>query len=127
MLFDGNPGHPDLGALWRLARETGMTYFGTSAPFLLACRKAGLVPREIADLSRLRGARVDRRAAARRGLPLGVRGRRRHASSCSRSPAAPTSAPVSSAASPLLPVYAGEIACRCLGAKVEAYDPTATR
>jgi acetoacetyl-CoA synthetase len=29
-------------------------------------------------------------------------------------------------ASPLLPVYEGEIACRCLGAKVEAYDPTGT-
>ena len=55
VLFDGNPGHPDLGALWRLAEEAGITYFGTSAPFLLACRKAGLVPREIADLSALRG------------------------------------------------------------------------
>ena len=54
-----------------------MTYFGTSAPFLLACRKAGLVPRELADLSALRGARLDRRAAAARGLPLGVRGGQR--------------------------------------------------
>src|SRR6202008_2029673 len=32
---------PDLGVLWRLAAEAGVTYFGTSAPFLLACRKAG--------------------------------------------------------------------------------------
>ena len=55
VLFDGNPGHPDLGALWRLAEEAGITYFGTSAPFLLACRKAGIVPKEIADLSALRG------------------------------------------------------------------------
>src|SRR5689334_9522091 len=51
VLFDGNPGFPDLGALWRLAGEVGVSYFGTSAPFLLACRKAGVVPRELADLS----------------------------------------------------------------------------
>src|SRR5206468_1633838 len=55
VLFDGDPASPDLGALWRLADSAGVTYFGTSAPFLLACRKAGVVPREVADLSRLRG------------------------------------------------------------------------
>ena len=53
-----------------------MTYFGTSAPFLLACRKAGVVPRDIADLSRAARRGLDRRAAAGRGLPLGVRGGR---------------------------------------------------
>src|SRR5690606_39720692 len=45
VMFDGNPGDPDLGALWRLAETAGITYFGTSAPFLLACRKDGLVPK----------------------------------------------------------------------------------
>src|SRR5919202_269431 len=44
VLFDGNPGHPDMSALWNLAVEAGVTYFGTSAPFLLACRKAGVRP-----------------------------------------------------------------------------------
>src|SRR6266545_7150476 len=34
VLFDGNPGWPDMSALWRLAREAGITYFGTSAPYL---------------------------------------------------------------------------------------------
>src|SRR4029077_19983571 len=48
--FDGDPGHPDLGALWRLAEESGTTYFGVSAPYLLACRKAGLHPAKEADL-----------------------------------------------------------------------------
>src|SRR5256885_1997424 len=54
VLFDGNPVYPDAGALWRLAGELGITYFGTSAPFLLACRKAGVVPREVVG-DRLRG------------------------------------------------------------------------
>src|SRR5467141_4432286 len=43
--FDGNPGHPDLGALWRFAAREGATFFGTSPAFLSACMKAGISPR----------------------------------------------------------------------------------
>ena len=32
VLFDGSPAYPDLGALWRLAAQHRVTYFGTSAP-----------------------------------------------------------------------------------------------
>ncbi|WP_435124591.1 acetoacetate--CoA ligase [Micromonospora tulbaghiae] len=119
VLFDGNPGHPDLGALWRLAAETGTTYFGTSAPFLLACRKAGLVPREIADLSAVRGL-------GSTGAPLPAEGfswvyenvsDRLQLQSLSGGTDVCTGFV---GGVPLLPVYAGEIACRALGAKVEA-------
>jgi len=44
VLFDGDLASPDLSTLWRLAEETATTVFGVSAPFLLACRKAGLEP-----------------------------------------------------------------------------------
>src|SRR5690606_12505026 len=44
VLFDGDPGHPSLEVLWDLAQQTGCTLFGTSAPFLMASRKAGLRP-----------------------------------------------------------------------------------
>ena len=44
VLFDGDPGHPTLDTLWELATETGVTVFGASAPFLMACRKAGITP-----------------------------------------------------------------------------------
>ena len=54
VLYDGSPGHPDLGALWRLAERTGITHFGTSPKFLSACAGAGLVPREEADLRQFR-------------------------------------------------------------------------
>ncbi|MEU1965157.1 acetoacetate--CoA ligase [Micromonospora sediminicola] len=119
VLFDGNPGHPDLGALWRMAAETGTTYFGTSAPFLLACRKAGLVPREIADLSALRGL-------GSTGAPLPAEGftwvyenvgDRLQLQSLSGGTDVCTGFV---GGVPLLPVHAGEIACRALGAKVEA-------
>ncbi|WP_431880617.1 acetoacetate--CoA ligase [Micromonospora chalcea] len=119
VLFDGNPGHPDLGALWRLAADTGTTYFGTSAPFLLACRKAGLVPQEVADLSAVRGL-------GSTGAPLPAEGftwvyenvsDRLQLQSLSGGTDVCTGFV---GGVPLLPVYAGEIACRALGAKVEA-------
>jgi acetoacetyl-CoA synthetase len=122
VLFDGNPGYPDLGALWRLAEQAGMTYFGTSAPYLLACRKAGLVPAELADLSRLRGL-------GSTGAPLPDEG-----FDWVYEQVSPTLQLQSLSGGtdlctgfvggvPLLPVWRGEISGRCLGAKVEAYDP----
>jgi acetoacetyl-CoA synthetase len=123
VLFDGNPGYPDLGELWRLAQRSGMTYFGTSAPFLLSCRKAGIVPREIADLSRLR-------AVGSTGAPLPAEGFEwvyQAVSDTLQLQSVSGGTDVCTGfvgASPLLPVHSGEIACRCLGAKVEAYDPT---
>jgi acetoacetyl-CoA synthetase len=122
VLFDGHPGHPDLGALWRLAGESGMTFFGTSAPYLIACRKAGVVPREQADLSRLRGL-------GSTGAPLPGEG-----FSWVYEQVSPTLLLQSLSGGtdlctgflggvPLLPVWRGEISCRCLGARVESYDP----
>ncbi|MGC4894803.1 acetoacetate--CoA ligase [Micromonospora sp. DT31] len=125
VLFDGNPGHPDLGALWRLAAQTGTTYLGTSAPFLLACRKAGLVPRDVADLSALRGL-------GSTGAPLPAEGftwvyenvgKRLQLQSLSGGTDVCTGFV---GGVPLLPVYAGEIACRALGAKVEARSADGT-
>src|SRR5512143_3381445 len=55
VLFEGNPGFPDMMALFRLADEERVTYFGTSAPFLLASRKAGIVPGREFDLTLLTG------------------------------------------------------------------------
>jgi len=119
--FDGNPAHPDLLALWRLVEETGATYFGTSAPFLMACRKAGLEPGRDLDLRRLRGV-------GSTGAPLPAAGFRWVDDAVS-----PT-IPLGSLSggtdlctgflgpSPLVPVWAGEISCRMLGASVEAFD-----
>jgi acetoacetyl-CoA synthetase len=123
VLFDGNPGYPDLGGLWRLAQESETTYFGTSAPFLLACRKAELVPAQIADLSRLRGI-------GSTGAPLPPEGFRfvyESVSSTAQLHSISGGTDVCTAfvgAAPLVPVRAGEISCRCLGAAVDAFDPT---
>ncbi len=54
VLYDGSPTHPDLGTLWRMAADTGVTHFGTSPKFLAANANAGLVPKAEADLSSIR-------------------------------------------------------------------------
>jgi acetoacetyl-CoA synthetase len=54
VLYDGSPVHPGPERLFRLAEETGITVFGTSAKFLAGCAKAGLVPREQFGLNALR-------------------------------------------------------------------------
>jgi acetoacetyl-CoA synthetase len=121
VLFDGDPGHPDLGGLWRLADRSGMTYFGTSAPYLMACRKAGLVPREDADLSGLRGI-------GSTGAPLPAEGFEwvyQNVSSSAQLQSLSGGTDMCTGfvgGVPLLPVWGGEITCRCLGARVEAYD-----
>lgn len=121
ILYDGSPTYPDMRALWRLAEDTGMTYFGTSAPYILACMKAGLHPGREFDLSRLR-------ALGSTGAPLPPEGfqwvydRVREdllLGSISGGTDVCTAFVLSC---PLLPVHAGEIQCRGLGAAVAAFD-----
>jgi acetoacetyl-CoA synthetase len=121
VLYDGAPAHPGLGALWRLAAETGTTYFGTSAPYLHACMKRGLDPKTIADLAALR-------AIGSTGSPLSPEGFAWAYNAVGSdlwlgSISGGTDLCTAFVGScPLLPVYTGEIQCRCLGAKVEAFD-----
>ncbi len=54
VLYDGSPTFPNIDFLWNLAEKTKIAHFGTSAPFLTACMKAGRSPGEKFDLSALR-------------------------------------------------------------------------
>ncbi len=122
VLYDGSPAHPDLGALWRMAAEEGVTYFGTSAPYLMGCRKKGLRPGDLADLSRIRGI-------GSTGSPLPAEGFRYVYEAISptvqlQSVSGGTDVCTAFVgASPLVPVREGEISCRHLGCAVEAFDP----
>ena len=79
VLYDGNPGHPDMGVLWDLAERAGITCFGTSAAYIAACMKAGVEPGAGRDLSPPARRRLDRLPALPRGLRLDLRApRRRH-------------------------------------------------
>ena len=77
VLYDGNPGHPDMGVLWDLAERAGVTCFGTSASYVAACMKAGVEPGAGSRPLRAGRDRLDRLAARARGLRVDLRARRR--------------------------------------------------
>ncbi len=121
VLYDGSATYPGTDALWRLAAATGVTYFGTAAPYLMACAKAGLSPGRELDLAGLRGI-------GSTGSPLPPEGFRwvyQHVGSDLLLGSFSGGTDLCTGfvgPSPLLPVRAGVIAAPCLGAKVEAYD-----
>jgi acetoacetyl-CoA synthetase len=121
VLYDGNPGHPDMGVLWDLAERAGVTMFGTSASYIAACMKAAIEPGSGRDLSRLK-------AVGSTGSPLSPEGfdwiyEHLGADTWLFSTSGGTdlcTAFVGGVA--LLPVYRGELQGRALGAAVEAWD-----
>jgi acetoacetyl-CoA synthetase len=121
VLYDGSPGHPDMGVLWDLAERAGVTMFGTSASYIAACMKDGIEPGAGRDLGRLG-------AVGSTGSPLSPEGfdwiyEHVGAGTWLFSTSGGTdlcTAFVGGVA--LLPVYRGELQGRALGAAVEAWD-----
>jgi acetoacetyl-CoA synthetase len=121
VLYDGNPGYPDMGVLWDLAERADVTMFGTSAAYIAACMKDGVEPGNGRDLSRLG-------AVGSTGSPLSPEGfdwiyEHVGADTWLFSTSGGTdlcTAFVGGVA--LLPVYRGELQGRALGAAVEAWD-----
>lgn len=54
MLYDGSPFHPKNDAMFDYAQNEKIDFFGTSAKFIDAAKKAGLRPRDTHDLSKMR-------------------------------------------------------------------------
>lgn len=63
ILFDGSPFHPVPSVLFDYAQQEKVNFFGTSAKYIDACKKAGLSPIKTHDLSAMR-------ALASTGSPL---------------------------------------------------------
>ncbi|HWV83942.1 MAG TPA: acetoacetate--CoA ligase, partial [Capillimicrobium sp.] len=122
VLYDGNPGHPDLGTLWDLAEEAGITCFGTSASYIASCMKADIVPAEGRDLSALR-------AVGSTGSPLSPEGfdwvyeQLGDATWLFSTSGGSDLCTAFVGGVPTLPVYEGELQGRMLGARVESWDP----
>jgi acetoacetyl-CoA synthetase len=121
VLYDGNPGHPDMGVLWDLAERAQITMFGTSASYIAACMKAGVKPGAGRDLSRLK-------AVGSTGSPLSPEGfdwvyEQLGADTWLFSTSGGTDLCTAFVGgTPLQPVYRGELQARALGAAVEAWD-----
>jgi acetoacetyl-CoA synthetase len=121
VMLDGNPGYPDLATQWRMIEETRATMFGLSPAFTMACRKEGLEPGRDFDLSTLK-------MICAAGSPLPA-----DSYEWIYEQAGPEMMlNVGSGGTdvctgivqgyPMLPVYAGEMAGKCLGVDVAAFD-----
>jgi acetoacetyl-CoA synthetase len=117
--FDGNPIYPDPGRIWELASTTQTSFLGVSASFLMTSRKAKLCPARTYNLTSLRevgstGSPLPKEAFEWVEMEVQV-------------PVASSSGGTDVCCtlvggSPLVPIWSGEISCRALGTRVEAFD-----
>ena len=121
VLFDGNPGYPDMNVLWKMAQEAKINIFGSGAPFYTACMKAGLKPGKDFDLSALK-------TIGSTGSPLppdafhwAYENIKKDLWVASVSGGTDVCTGFLGS-SPLLPVHAGELQCSCLGVKAASFD-----
>ncbi|MEU2158193.1 acetoacetate--CoA ligase [Streptomyces sp. NPDC019396] len=122
ILYDGSPGYPGTGAQWAIAERTGATLFGTSAAYVMACRKAGVHPGRDHDLSRVK-------CVATTGSPLPPDGFRwlhdevREDLWIASVSGGTDVCSCFAGAVPTLPVHIGELQAACLGTDLQAWDP----
>jgi acetoacetyl-CoA synthetase len=121
VLYDGNPGHPDMGVLWDLADEAGVTTFGTSAAYIAACMKAEVEPGKERNLSALRAVGSTGSPLAPEGFDWVYEHLGRDTWLFSTSGGTDLCTAFIGGV-PTLPVYRGELQGRALGAAVEAWD-----
>ena len=121
VLFDGNPFHPDPGALWKMAQDEKITIFGTSAGYIAALQNAGVKPGKEYDLTPLK-------AVLSTGSPLSVEGFEFIYEEVKKDLQLASIAGGSdlngcfALGNPMGPVYAGELQCRGLAMNVAAFD-----
>ncbi|KYP80457.1 acetoacetate--CoA ligase [Ferroacidibacillus organovorans] len=121
ILYDGSPVHPHPYTLWELAQNTLVTVFGASAAYLATCKKQGLRPSEHYDLSSLR-------MIGSTGSPLTpdlfvyvYDAVKKDVMVVSTSGGTDVCTAFVTG-SVLLPICAGEISCRALGADIHAFN-----
>ncbi|NMO00669.1 acetoacetate--CoA ligase [Gordonia sp. TBRC 11910] len=121
VLYDGNPTHPDPDALWRMAAETGTTFFGTSPSYIGLMDKEGISPRNRYDLSKISGIMLGGSPASPEAMAWCYANIHDDIWLTSQSGGTDIASAFVGAA-PTLPVHAGWIQCRTLGADVHAYS-----
>ena len=122
-MYDGNVAYPDMWTIWDFADRAQLTFLGVSAAYVIAGMDAGIIPRDRYEFEALR-------AVGSTGSPLSPAGFGWLYDNVKRDMwvvSASGGTDVATAfvgGSPTLPVRAGELQCRCLGCRVEAFDPS---
>ena len=121
VLYDGSPVYPDKSSLWNFAEETGITLFGTSAAYIGSCMKSEVRPLDTHNLSGLRGLGSTGSPLSADAFEWIYRNVKRDFWVASISGGTDLCTAFVGGC-PVLPVTAGELQCRCLGAKVESFN-----
>jgi acetoacetyl-CoA synthetase len=121
VLYDGNPGYPDLNVLWGLAEQCRVNMFGASPSFVDLMAKAGIVPAD-------RFALTDLRAIMPAGSPVSpectawfYQNVKSDVWVCTGSGGTDICSGLVGGV-PTLPVYAGEIQAPHLGVAAKAFN-----
>ncbi|MDG7007963.1 MAG: acetoacetate--CoA ligase [Nitrososphaerota archaeon] len=121
VLYSGSPSFPDLDSLWELAERTQTTFMGGSASYFESCLKAGLEPKSSHSLSKLRGIGSTGSPLSTDSFEWVYSAVKEDVWLASVSGGTDVCSPFVGGC-PILPVHSGEIQCRSLGSKVQAFD-----
>jgi len=121
VLFDGNPFHPEAGALWRMTQDEKITVFGTSAGYLAALENEGVKPGKEYDLTHLRAILSTGSPLAPEGFDFVYQEIKQDIQLASISGGTDLNG-CFALGNPIDAVYAGELQCRGLAMNVQAFD-----
>ncbi len=121
VLFDGNPFHPEPGALWKMAQEEKISVFGTSAGYITALQNAGVKPGKTYDLANLRTILSTGSPLSMENFEYVYMDIKPDVQLASISGGTDLNG-CFALGNPMGPVYSGELQCRGLAMKVEAFD-----
>ena len=121
VLFDGSPAHPQPDVLWQVAQEAGVSFFGASPAYVDLMTRAGIVPGERFDLSRLRAVMLAGSPVSAACGAWFYHNVKADLWLCSGSGGTDVCTGFVGGV-PTLPVYAGEIQARHLGVAAHAFN-----
>jgi len=121
VLFDGSPFHPDGTALLKMADELGITVFGTSAKYISSLESAGIKPKQISSFPKLRTILSTGSPLLEENFDFVYSHWKKEVQLSSISGGTDIIS-CFALGNPILPVVKGEIQCRGLGMKVEAFN-----
>lgn len=121
VLYDGNPAWPDPDVLWKMVDDSGTTLFGTSPTYVAALEKGGFVPREKYELTTLEAVTLAGSPVTPECMEWFYKNVKKDLWVASGSGGTDVCTGFVGGVS-ILPVYAGEIQARALGAAVYAFN-----
>ena len=121
VLFDGSPFYPDGTALLKMADELGITVFGTSAKYISSLESTGIKPEQISSFPKLRTILSTGSPLLEENFDFVYSHWKKDVQLSSISGGTDIIS-CFALGNPILPVHRGELQCRGLGMKVEAFN-----